>query len=108
MLSASLFGGKVFSSGDNLLFWLPFSPEKPASLVQPSNYQLTDPVEEFVPDLLQIRSDLSHGVPPLWNPDAGGGRPLLAAQVDAPLFPLTWLSFLLPFWTSLAWVGAGK
>ena len=107
-LSASLIGGKVFSSGDNLLFWAPFNAEKPASLVQPSNYQLTDPVEGFIPDLLQIRSDLSRGVLPLWNPNAGGGRPLLASQVDAPLFPLTWLSFILPFWKSLAWVAALK
>lgn len=107
-LSASLIGGKVFSSGDNLLFWVPFTAEKPAGLVQPSNYQLTDPVEGFIPDLLQIRSDLSHGVLPLWNPAAGGGRPLLASQVDAPLFPVTWLSFILPFWKSLAWVAALK
>lgn len=108
MLSASLFGGKVFSSGDNLFLWAPFSAEKPAGWVQPSNYQLTDPVQGFIPDLLQVRSDLSHGVLPAWDPLAGAGRPLLASQVDAPLFPLTWLSFLLPFWTSLAWIAAAK
>jgi hypothetical protein len=108
MLSASLFGGKVFSSGDNIFLWAPFSAGKPAGWVQPANYELTDPVVGFIPDLLQIRSDLAHGALPLWDPQVSAGHPLLASQVDAPLFPLTWLSFLLPFWKSLAWVAAGK
>jgi hypothetical protein len=62
----------------------------------------------FIPDLLQTRSDISHGVMPVWNPDAGAGRPLFASAVHAPLFPLTWLAFILPFWASLGWIAAGK
>jgi hypothetical protein len=108
ILSASLFGGKVFSSGDNLFLWAPFSAHPPLGWAQPSNFLLTDPVQGFIPNMLQARADLIHGTLPLWQPDAGGGRPLFASQVDALLFPLTWLAFLLPFWTSLAWIAAAK
>jgi hypothetical protein len=108
IMSASLFGGKVFSSGDNLFLWAPFSAHPPAGWVQPSNFLLTDPVQGFIPNMLQARADLSHGVLPLWNPDVGGGRPLFASQVDALLFPLTWLAFVLPFWSSLGWIAAAK
>ena len=108
ILSASLIGGKIFSSGDNLFQWAPFSASPPVGWRQPSNFLLTDPVQGFIPNMLQARSDLSHGVLPLWTPYVGGGRPLFASQVDALLFPLTWLAFLLPFWTSLAWIAAGK
>jgi hypothetical protein len=108
MLSSSLIGGGIFSSGDNVLVWPPFSAERPAGWVRPSNTELTDPVQGFVPDLLLTRADLSAGVLPLWNPFVAGGHPLLASQVHAPLFPLTWLAFLLPFWSSLAWIAAAK
>jgi hypothetical protein len=107
-LSASLIGGKVFSSGDNILLWPPFSSEQPAGWVGPSNSNLTDPVAGFVPDLLQTRADLRNGVLPVWNPYAAAGRPLFASIVHAPLFPLTWLALLLPFWSSFAWLAAAK
>ena len=107
-LSSSLVGGKIFGSGDNIFLWAPFSSEAPAGFVRPSNFLLTDPVQGFIPDLIQTRLDLRHGVLPLWNPDVAGGRPLLASQVHAPLFPLTWLGFLLPFWSSFAWIAAAK
>jgi hypothetical protein len=107
-LTASLFGGKVFSSGDNIFLAFPFAAHRPSGFIQPSNFLLTDPVQGFIPDLLQMRSNLSHGVLPLWNPDAGGGRPQFASQVASPLFPLTWLSVILPFWHSLAWIAAAK
>jgi hypothetical protein len=107
-LSASLIGGKVFSSGDNILLWPPFSANRPAGWVSPSNTNLTDPVLGFIPDMLQTRTDIDNAVLPVWNPYAGAGRPLFASAVHAPLFPLTWLAFILPFWSSLAWIAAGK
>lgn len=107
-LSSSLLGSKVFTSGDSIFLWPPFSAQRPAHWVRPANSILTDPLVGFNPDLLQTRADISSGVLPLWNPDAGAGHPLLASQVHAPLFPLTWLAFLLPFWSSLAWIAAGK
>ncbi len=108
LLGQSLIGGKIFSSGDNLFEWPPFRAEQPAGWTRPSNPDLTDPVLGFMPDLLQTRADLSKGIAPLWNPYAAAGRPLLASQVHAPLFPLTWLAFVLPFWSALAWIAAGK
>jgi hypothetical protein len=107
-LSASLIGGKVFGSGDNLLLQVPFSGYPPSGFTHVSNFLITDPVEGFVPDLLQMRTDLAHATLPLWTSAVGAGRPLFASQVASPLFPLTWLSFVLPFFSSLAWVAAGK
>jgi hypothetical protein len=107
-LSSSLLGGNVFGSGDNMFSWAPFHPEQPANFVRPTNRILTDPVLGFNPDLLLARSALSQGTAPLWNPDIEAGRPLLASQLPALLFPTTWLAFVLPFWTSLAWIAAAK
>ncbi len=107
-LSSSLLGGNVFGSGDNLFSWAPFHPERPAGFVRPTNRILTDPVLGFNPDVLLARSALSQGTAPLWNPDIEAGRPLLASQLPALLFPTTWLAFVLPFWTSLAWIAAAK
>jgi len=107
-LSASLIGGKIYTSGDNIFLWPPFSAERPAGWVRPSNFILTDPVVGLNPDILQTRADIRNGTLPLWNPYAGAGRPLLASQVHAPLFPTTWLAYLLPFWKSLAWIAAAK
>ena len=107
-LSSSLLGGKIYTSGDNIFLWPPFSAERPAGWVRPSNFILTDPVLGLNPDILQTRADIRSGTLPLWNPYAGAGRPLLASQVHAPLFPLTWLAYMLPFWSSLAWIAAAK
>lgn len=106
-LGASLAGGKVFGSGDNIFQWIPFSAETPAGWIRPSNPLLTDPVVTFNPALLVTRSELADGVLPLWNPYVGAGRPLLFQQ-QAPLFPITWLAYVLPFWRSLAWIAAAK
>ncbi len=105
-LSASLVGGKVFGSGDNIFQTPPFSAESHGTQV--SNFLLTDPVTGFIPDLFLTRADLRSGTLPLWNPYAAAGRPLLASQQHAPLYPITWLAFLLPFWASLAWIAAAK
>jgi len=107
-LSSSLLGGRIFTSGDNIFVFPPFSAEHPPDWVRPSNSLLGDPLLGFNPDLIQIRSDLRKGVLPLWNPYAAAGRPLLGSQQSAPLFPLTWLAFILPFWSSLAWIAAAK
>ena len=108
VLSDTLFGGRVLSTADNIFLWAPFSSHRPPGWIQPANFLVTDPVQGWLPTLRQTRIDLSHSVLPLWNPDAGGGRPLFASQIDALLFPLTWLSLILPFLASFAWVAALK
>lgn len=102
-----LFGGKVFSSGDVLNWWPPFNEVHPAGLVRPSDPTMTDPVAGLIPDTMLAGRDFLHGGG-LWNPYVGGGHPLLASVVHAPLFPLTWLEYVLPIWHSLAWVALGK
>ncbi len=108
VLSNTLFGGRVLSTADNIFLWAPFSSHRPPGWIQPANFLVTDPVQGWLPTLRQARMDLSHSVLPLWNPDAGGGRPLFASQIDALLFPLTWLNLILPFLASFAWVAALK
>ena len=108
ILSSSLLGGKIFASDDVTFLFPPFSAERPPGWVRPTNLLLSDPLVAYHPLLLQIRADLSKGTLPLWNPYEGGGIPLLAWPQGAPLFPLTWLAFLLPFWSSLGWIAAAK
>ncbi len=108
LLSPSLLGGKILSSGDAVFFQGPFYGEKPATLLRPANSELDDPVLVFQPDLLVIRRDLEQGGLGLWNPYQAAGRPLLASQQTAPLFPLTWLALIRSFWRALAWIAALK
>jgi len=107
-LSSTLIGARVFGSANNILTWPPFASEAPAHWQQNSNHILTDPVVNFDPHRIDTRRDLLSGILPLWNPYAAAGRPLFGSQQDAPLFPLTWLAFLLPYWFSLAWIAVGK
>jgi hypothetical protein len=95
---SALVGGKVLSNGD-VIFWLgPWSGEKPSSLVRPSNPGIDDQTYLYPPDLLVTRRALAAGEAPLWNPYQAGGRPLLASEVYAPLFPPEALTLVLPFW----------
>ena len=107
-LSSSLLGGKVFASEDVIYLFPPFSAERPPDWVRPTNILLSDVPFAYHPLMLQTRADLYKGILPLWNPYEGAGVPLLAWPQGAPLFPLTWLAFLLPFWSSLVWIAAAK
>jgi hypothetical protein len=107
-LSPSLLGGKILSSGDVVFFQGPFDGQRPATLTRPGNTELDDPVLVFQPDLIVIHRALEHGQLGLWNPDQQGGRPLLASQQTAPLFPMTWLALIRSFWRALAWIAALK
>ena len=108
LLSPSLLGGKILSSGDVVFFQGPFFGEKPASLTAEGNSEMFDPVLVFQPDLITIRRALESGEIGLWTPYQQGGRPLWASQQTAPLFPLTWLAFVASFWRALALIGALK
>jgi len=98
----------VAAESDIVQFESPFDVQKPAGLVAPSNYDLSDTAFLFYPDLWRARQEIANGSPPLWNPNVGAGRPLLASQQFAPLYPPQWLAFLLPFWRSLAYIAALK
>lgn len=102
-LSPAILGSKVMTGTDLLLFQSPLSSERPADLVAPSNPLLYDATYVFHPDQLFARTQLRAGRLPIWNPFASAGRPLLAAQQSAPLYPLNLPLWIFPYWQSLAW-----
>lgn len=102
----ALVGGKVFGPADDIFLFPPFSGQAPAGW-KPSNPLLTDPLGTFVPGLQVARAAVRSGILPLWNPYLGAGRPYIFMQ-QAPLYPVNWLAFVLPFWHSLGWIAAGK
>jgi hypothetical protein len=102
-----VFLGKVLSSNDIPLLHAPFSRD--AILGQrPENPLLGDAAYVFHPDLLAVRDSLRRFDLPLWMNEVGAGRPLLASQQSAPLYPLTWLVALMPFWDSLVVIAIAK
>jgi hypothetical protein len=103
----ALLGGKIFAPGDVSLADVAFAPVRPPGWVAPANPVLGDPVHLFEPLLLFSRAAFRAGHLPLWNPGTGLGRPL-GAQQGAPLFPTSWLAYVLPFWRSLAWIALAK
>lgn len=95
-------GGKVLSASDIPLFSAPYPPQPPGS--RPANPLQYDAAYMFEPDGLLVRSALRAGRLPVWTGTLSNGRPLLASQESAPLFPLTWIGVVLPYWSSLAWI----
>jgi hypothetical protein len=113
VVSPSLLSGNVMSPNDLLAFQEPFAASRPADIARPSNPAVRDAVSFVVPDLFAAREQVRQGHLPLWNPNVGGGQPLLGVQQSAPLYPLHFLSYVLPFWSSLGliavlevWLGA--
>jgi hypothetical protein len=106
VLGPALLGGRILTTGGAIALTPPFAAAGASHRVPPVHD--TDDFYTFQPELLKTRHELESGQLGLWTGDAGAGRPLLASQQQAPLFPLTWLAFLLPFWSSLAWMAAGR
>ncbi len=105
---SSVLGGRIFSSDDVMFVYFPFSAQRPAGWLHPTNPVLIDSLVFYHPLMLIVRHDLFSGHLPLWNPFEGGGQPLLGNPQTAMLFPLTWLAFVLPFWSSLVWIVVAK
>ncbi len=95
-------GEKVLSSSDIPLFAAPYPPQPAGS--RPANPLQYDAAYMFEPDGLLVRSALRAGRLPVWTGTLSNGRPLLASQQSAPLFPLTWIGVVFPYWSSLAWI----
>jgi hypothetical protein len=106
LFAPATLGGKVLSASDLPLFQAPF-PEQPPD-ARPENPLQFDAGFIFEPDGLQVRRALREGRLPVWTPLLSAGRPLLAAQQSAPLFPLTWIGVVFPYWESLAWIAVLK
>ncbi len=99
-------GDRVLSAGDIPLFEPPYPA--PTAATHPANGLQFDAANVFEPDGLAVRSALRAGRLPLWSSSLSNGRPLLAAQQSAPLFPLTWLGVVFPFFGALVWIAVLK
>lgn len=109
LFGPALVGSRVLGSDDVVLFAPPFTSSSSAHLEQrPSNAALNDAVYVFRPEMRLVRAAVRDGRLPTWNAASGGGRPLLAFQQVAPLYPLNWLSDIVSFRRSLAVVAAFK
>jgi hypothetical protein len=104
LFAPATLGGKVLSASDLPLSSAPFAAGGPVG----ENPLQFDAAYVFEPDGLQVRAALRDGRLPVWTPLASGGRPLLAAQQSAPLFPLTWIGVVFPYFASLAWIAVLK
>jgi hypothetical protein len=106
LFAPATLGGKVLSGSDIPLFSAPFPPQPPGA--QPQNPLQFDAANVFEPDGLVVRDALRGWRLPVWSSAQSAGQLLLAAQQSAPLFPLTWIGALLPYWRALAWIAVLK
>jgi len=106
LFAPATLGGRVLSASDLPLFSAPFLGQPPG--VERENVLQFDSAYVFEPDGLLVREALREGRLPIWAPALSAGRPLLAAQQSAPLFPLTWIGVAFPYWESLAWIAVLK
>jgi hypothetical protein len=93
LFAPATLGGKVLSASDLPLYQAPFVPPG----AEPGNELQYDAADVFEPDGLQVRAALRDWRLPTWTPWQSAGRPLLAAQQSAPLFPLTWIGAVFPY-----------
>src|ERR1044072_4536064 len=100
LFAPATLGGKVLAASDLPRCRSRFEPRGG----KPQNPLQYDAAFVFEPDGLQVRDALRDGRLPTWSPWMSAGRPLLAAQQSAPLFPLTWIGAVFPYWESLAWI----
>jgi hypothetical protein len=106
LFAPATLGGKVLSAADMPLYQPPFL-DQPAG-TKPQNPLQADAAYVFEPDGLQVREALRDGRLPVWTPDLAAGRPLLASQQSAPLYPLNWLGVVFPYYDALAWIAVLK
>jgi hypothetical protein len=104
LFAPATLGGKVLSASDLPLASAPFAAGGPVG----QNPLQFDAAYVFEPDGLQVRAALRDGRLPTWTPWLSAGRPLLAVQQSAPLFPLTWIGVVFPYFASLAWIAVLK
>lgn len=107
LFAPALFGGKVLSPSASIQFSPPFTATRPAGLMQIPNRALNDNTILFEDHLAVARDAIRSGRLPLWDPFVGAGRPYGGGQ-GAPLYPTSFLAYILPFWASLGWIALLK
>ena len=106
---ASLFGGKILSSGDVVFATASFAEFRGAADdYEPTNRLLMDPVLQFRPWLEFARDEIRAGRLPLWNPYAGCGAPFLANGQSAVFDPFHAIAYLGRLPDALAWMAAAR
>lgn len=91
-LGANLFRGEVVAPMDLLLSGQAWPEELHTDHVQDPNK--ADVLDAWLPRWIYVRSRLSEGAIPLWNPYVSGGQPALPLPFDSYLSP-SFLIFLL-------------
>ena len=105
-VSPALAPGRVMSHSQLLWFAPPWNAERPASVETAGNLEVGDAPSVLYPLQEEVKKRLPE--PALWNPYIQGGRPLLADAQSAPFSLFSLPSYVLPFYTSLAFVAALK
>lgn len=88
-----IFYGKAFLPGDILYADYPFKAYK--SIERVHNPYLSDVIDQYLTNNIILSKALKDGVPPLWNPYAIGGYPLLANPTTGAAYPIKLLLYLL-------------
>ncbi len=103
-LHESLFFGKILSPADVLQVQASFG----ATIDEPANRLLMDPVLQFEPWLELARSEIRAGRLPLWNDRAGCGAPLVGNGQSAVFDPFHLIAYLGPLPESHARMAAAR
>jgi Bacterial membrane protein YfhO len=105
-VSPALVPGHTLSNSDSFWFKAPWAAQRPADLTRPANPEFDDAPAVLQPFVRYTRRELPDI--PLWNPYIMAGRPFLADAQSGIFSPFNLPSYLLDFWTSLAWIAALK
>src|SRR4051794_13130799 len=107
MVGQGLLPGRTLSPSDYAWEAAPWHAERPAGVRGfGTNPEQADAVAQFQSFTRYARDRLPRL--PLWNPYIMGGRPFVANAQSAVFSPFSLPSYVLPFWRSLAVVGALK
>jgi hypothetical protein len=105
LFGPALFLGRVLLPVD-ILPWVR-TPEAMRTPAEGNPLQL-DLVTQIVPLQTEVRRALAAGTWPAWNPDVGGGMPLLADPQSQTFQPLVLAALPLPLWQAIGVTAALK
>ncbi len=106
--SPGLMPGQTLAASDYLYTAAPWKAGAPPDAgFLGANYETSDQTLFFLPFIEANRNRVPHGLP-LWNANLMAGRPYFANSQSAPFSPLNAVSYVLPFWKSLAWIAILK
>ena len=98
-------GGRTLLPTENLYQFLPYSAYREVARAPaiPHNALLSDMVLQNLQWKSFIRTQISQGEIPLWNPHQFGGVPFFAAGQHSALYPLSIVYYVLPLSAAYGW-----